>query len=237
MFHFKHFSLYHEHSTLKIGTDSVLLAASIPLHHAKHILDIGCGCGIIAYCLAWRLSTFKSKQHFTGIDIDEASILEAQRNIEIFPNYPIQSFLFVKEKIQQWATTHNHAYDLIVTNPPYFGASLKPDCTKRLLSHHRDETLPFHELSDSICTLLSPDGKFFLILPPEEMDQFHREIDNKLYRHFILEVRSAPNKAVSRIIAGYCRQQVQTTTKSLTILDQTGQKSKEYELCTKDFYL
>ena len=47
MFQFKNFALSHEHSTLKIGTDSVLLASVVPVAGFRTVLDIGCGCGVI----------------------------------------------------------------------------------------------------------------------------------------------------------------------------------------------
>ena len=40
MFHFKHFSLYHENSALKISTDAVLLAAVTPVSGVRTLLDI-----------------------------------------------------------------------------------------------------------------------------------------------------------------------------------------------------
>ncbi|MBO4481712.1 MAG: methyltransferase [Bacteroidales bacterium] len=237
MFHFKHFSLYHEHSTLKIGTDSVLLAAAVPLKPAHHVLDIGCGCGIIAYSLAWRLSTYKEEQHITGLDIDEASILEARHNLEIFPSYQGQHFLFEQCSVQQWAAHHPDSYDLIVTNPPYFGDSLKPDRADRQLSKHRDSTLSFSDLANSVCQLLSADGRFFLILPPEEMAQFHQELGNRLHQNFLMEITSAPGKPVSRVIAGYARRTSPVIRKHLTVNDNKGQRSMEYQQFTQDFYL
>ncbi|MBQ9436000.1 MAG: methyltransferase [Bacteroidales bacterium] len=237
MFHFKHFSLYHEHSTLKIGTDSVLLAAAVPLKPAHHVLDIGCGCGIIAYSLAWRLSAFKEEQHITGLDIDEASILEARHNLEIFPSYQGQHFLFEQCSVQQWAAHHPDSYDLIVTNPPYFGDSLKPDRADRQLSKHRDSTLSFSDLADIVCQLLSADGRFFLILPPEEMAQFHRELNSRLHRNFLMEITSTPGKPVSRIVAGYSRNKEEMIKQSLTIHSANGTFSEEYRRLTREFYL
>ena len=238
MFHFKHFSLYHEHSTLKIGTDSVLLAAAIPLQPAHNVLDIGCGCGIIAYSLAWRLSAFKEEQHFTGIDIDESSILEARHNLEIFPSYQGQHFLFEQCSVQQWAAHHHDSYDLIVTNPPYFGDSLKPDRTDRQLSKHRDNTLSFSDLANSVCHLLSADGCFFLILPPEEMKEFHQlALQQALHLIFQSEIRPSPSKPIHRIISGYSRHTQPFTTTQLTIHNATGGFSEEYRNHTKDFYL
>ena len=73
LFTFSHFSLHHERSTLKIGTDSVLLGALTPLENVKSVLDIGCGCGIIAFCIGYRLSVQSTahRQIITGIDPDE----------------------------------------------------------------------------------------------------------------------------------------------------------------------
>ena len=237
MFHFKHFSLYHEHSTLKIGTDSVLLAAAVPLKPAHHVLDIGCGCGIIAYSLAWRLSTYKEEQHITGLDIDEASILEARQNLELFPSYKGQHFLFEQCSVQQWATQHAGTYDLIVTNPPYFGASLKPDRADRQLSKHRDNTLSFSDLTNSVCQLLSADGRFFLILPPEEMAQFDQELGQRLHQTFLMEITSTPDKPVSRVVAGYSRNKESMIKQRITIHAANGTFSEEYRRLTGEFYL
>lgn len=237
MFHFKHFSLYHEQSTLKIGTDSVLLAAAIPLLPAYNVLDVGCGCGIIAYSLAWRLSAFKEEQHFTGLDIDKASIMEARHNLELFPTYRGQHFLFEQCSVQQWAAQHAGTYDLIVTNPPYFGDSLKPDRHDRLMSRHRDNTLSFSDLADSVCRLLAANGRFFLILPPDEMKQFDQELGQRLQQTFLMEITSTPGKPVSRIVAGYSRNKEEMIKQSLTIHSANGTFSEGYRRLTREFYL
>ena len=80
MFHFKHFSLYHDNSALKISTDAVLLAAVTPIDQVKTVLDIGCGCGVIAYCLAWKmqqkvLQERGAKENLTKEDIPKNNTL------------------------------------------------------------------------------------------------------------------------------------------------------------------
>lgn len=80
MFHFKHFSLYHENSALKISTDAVLLAAVTPVSGARTLLDIGCGCGVIAYCLAWKMQQMAlrekaAKENVTKLDILQKNAL------------------------------------------------------------------------------------------------------------------------------------------------------------------
>ena len=81
LFDFKHFSLFHSKSTLKIGTDSVLLASVVPVNQISSLLDIGCGCGVISFCLAHKMALpdINVKQKITGIDIDGKSVEEASR--------------------------------------------------------------------------------------------------------------------------------------------------------------
>ena len=80
IFQFKQFSLHHGHSTMKIGTDAVLLAALTDGKDAHNILDIGCGCGVIAFCMAQKAP---SDAEIWGIDPDENSIKEATQNISL----------------------------------------------------------------------------------------------------------------------------------------------------------
>ena len=77
MFHFKQFDLEHERSTLKIGTDAVLLAALTQVDSAQTVLDVGCGCGVIAFCLAQKLAENQIVPNIFGIDVDADSVVEA----------------------------------------------------------------------------------------------------------------------------------------------------------------
>jgi tRNA1Val (adenine37-N6)-methyltransferase len=53
-FRFKQFTIHHDRTSMKVGTDGVLLGAWADIEHAKTILDIGTGTGIIAIMLAQR---------------------------------------------------------------------------------------------------------------------------------------------------------------------------------------
>ncbi len=91
-FYFKQFSVLHNKSTMKVGTDAILASIlSLQIINNKekiyNILDIGTGCGVISLILAQNLKN----STITGIDIDTDSVHEANLN---FNNSPWNNRLF-----------------------------------------------------------------------------------------------------------------------------------------------
>ena len=142
MFHFKQFDLEHERSTLKIGTDAVLLAALTQVDSAQTVLDIGCGCGVIAFCLAQKITENQIVPNIVGIDVDADSITEARENAARFPLLPKSCFHFEQISLQDFANQDNACrFKLIVSNPPYFHGALKPQTNSKLHSNPGDGKL------------------------------------------------------------------------------------------------
>ena len=204
MFHFKQFDLSHERSTLKIGTDAVLLAALTQVDSAQTVLDIGCGCGVIAFCLAQKLAEKQVIPNIVGIDVDTDSITEAKENTERFPLLPNSSFQFEQISLQDFANQDNaHQFDLIVSNPPYFHGDLKPQDKSKLHSKHGDGQLSFQELADCVDRLLSPNGRFALILPPTEMEEFHQLTIGRWHCWKSVYIRPTASKPIFRVVLEY----------------------------------
>lgn len=204
MFHFKKFDLAHERSTLKIGTDAVLLATLTPVDSAQTVLDIGCGCGVIAFCLAQKLAENQVVPNIVGLDVDADSIAEARENAERFPLLPNSNFRFEQISLQDFANqTENGQFDLIVSNPPFFHGDLKPQNKNRLQSKHGDGQLSFQEIIDGIDKLLSPDGRFALILPPTEMAEFHRLTIGRWHCGKSVYIRPTSSKPIFRVVREY----------------------------------
>lgn len=206
MFHFKQFDLEHERSTLKIGTDAVLLAALTQTDTTQSVLDIGCGCGVISFCLAQKLAENQTIPNIVGIDVDADSITEARENAERFPLLPKNSFHFEQISLQEFANQENaQSFDLIVSNPPYFHGNLKPQGKSRLQSKHGDGQLSFQELVDGVDRLLSPNGRFALILPPPEMEEFHQIVNQKWHCVKTVFIQPTEKKPIFRVVREYSR--------------------------------
>src|SRR5262245_35416363 len=82
MFRFKQFSVNDDKSTMKVGTDAVVLGAWVNIGAANTILDIGTGSGVVALMLAQRSS---SSAHIDAVEIDAGSAKQASENFDASP--------------------------------------------------------------------------------------------------------------------------------------------------------
>ena len=238
MFHFKKFDLAHERSTLKIGTDAVLLAALTQVDSAKTVLDIGCGCGVIAFCLAQKLAENQIVPDVFGIDVDTDSISEAQENAARFSLLPKSCFHFENIKLQDFVNQENrNRFDLIVSNPPFFHNDLKPQNKNKLQSKHGDGNLSFEELVDCVDALMSESGCFTLILPPTEMAEFHYFAMEKWHCIKSIYIRPTESKPIYRVVREYRRFSRAQENLHFSIRDANLQYTDEYLQLTKRYLM
>ena len=162
-FHFKHFSLNHDASTMKVGTDAVLLGAWVEVGPTDWVLDVGTGCGVLPLMLAQRGI---AKVH--AVDLDEASAREASENFQA--SQWSRQLLAFHADIRQFSM--QCAYDLMISNPPFFVNSFKCDADRRNQARHTDTSLTFNDLISSVRRLLKPDGRLALVLPERESHDF-----------------------------------------------------------------
>ncbi len=236
MFHFKQFDLEHERSTLKIGTDAVLLAALTHPGTAQSMLDIGCGCGVIAFCIAQQMAEQQQNPTIFGIDVDAASVAEAQENAEKFSLLPTSCFHFENIRLQDFVNQENSPrFDLIVSNPPFFHGDLKPQNKSKLQSKHGDGQLSFPELVEGVDTLLSENGRFALILPPMEMGEFHQLTIGKWHCRKTVQIRPTESKPVYRIVREYSRTPQPETESHFSIRNAELQYTSEYLQLVKPY--
>lgn len=128
-FRFKLFTVWHDHCAMKVGTDGVLLGAWAQQKHARTILDIGTGSGLIALMLAQRFQ----EAEITGIDIDPSAAKQASDNFRLSPwSHRMHARCI---DLHTFSLEDGH-FDLIVSNPPYFSASLKNPNQQRATARH-----------------------------------------------------------------------------------------------------
>ena len=163
-FHFRQFDLHDDQSTMRVGTDAVLLGAWVNPGNIKNILDIGTGCGILALMMAQ-----KSNALIKAIDVDKKSVGQASMNFLQSPWF--KRMKAIQCSLQEMADRRTDIFDLVVTNPPYFSNSLKSPDIKRNTARH-DDLLNSHDLLAGVIRLVNEHGKFCLILPAEITKSF-----------------------------------------------------------------
>jgi tRNA1Val (adenine37-N6)-methyltransferase len=231
-FHFKKFSISHSNSTMKVGTDAVLLGAWAHVGGAKQLLDIGTGTGTIALMLAQRSDELAK---IDAIEIASSEALEADEN---FNRSPWPHKMQIHHSSIQTFYPHKK-YDVIVSNPPYFSNSQIPADEKRYHSRHTVK-LNHNDLTTAVERLLDDNGNFSVVLPYEEGIQFISLAESRMLhcsRRF--SFRTRVDKKIERWLLEFQWQPKATETGEITLYkDKTGDFwDDSYINLTKDFYL
>lgn len=230
-FSFKKFSVYHDKSTMKVGTDGVLIGAWSRILSATNILDVGTGSGLIALMIAQRAS---EQAHIDAIDIDSNSIIQAQENANrsIFKNIKCE-----KISLQHLALKAERTYDLIVSNPPYFESSLVSTDCKRTLARHTKK-LNLNDLLVNSSKLLTLEGRVSFILP---YDQKQNVVSLSAQCNFnisrITNVYPNPSSNPKRVLFELTKLYQDTTETDLIIEIARHQYSDQFIELVKDYYL
>ncbi|MBE0662592.1 MAG: methyltransferase [Bacteroidales bacterium] len=230
-FRFKQFQVNDNLSTMKVGTDAVLLGAWATPPTEGRILDIGTGCGVIALMMAQ-----KSNAHITAIDIHEPSVQQAQDNFGLSPWS--ERLNAINISLEDFTSTHKNCFDFIVSNPPYFINSLKPCKDGLLLAKHADDRFMDVFIS-SIATLLKNTGKAAFIIPPNLLEAMLRKsVDKGLFMVRKANIFSKPGTAQTRVVLEFAMQQTGSAEEETIFIRNANHSYTEaYKALTNDFYL
>ena len=214
---------------MKVGTDGVLLGAWAGTGEPKRILDIGTGTGLIALILAQRFP----QAEITAIEPNALAYDEAAQNFAASPFF--DRINLDKKKIQDF--TPSVSYDLIVSNPPFFTASLINEQEGKAQARHSLYLTP-QDLSKGT-DYLRDSGEFGVIYPPKEASIFTELMVNKgfdlIYAAFI---RPNLSKPIHRKIQLFSKSKKQLKTEEI-VIEEGGrhQFSQRYRELTEPYYL
>ncbi len=229
-FHFKHFSLYHHRSTMKVGTDAILLGRWVEVKPTDVVLDIGTGCGLLPLMLAQ-----KGVSQVDAVDIDKASIEEATINF---------SASQWRDKLNAYCSDivdfqTDKQYDLIVSNPPFFNRFSKCESERKSRARHNDVTLSYESLCAVVVRLLKPDGRFALVLPVTASMEFLKVAEKSgLFLHKKLNIIPTEGDVSNRVnleLQLFKPSEIQED--SFLIRYKDKRFTDQYHEYLKDFYL
>ncbi len=231
MFHFKKFSLDDDHSSMKVGTDSVLLGAMADTEGVDKILDIGTGCGIISLMLAQ-----KSKAMIHAVEIDEESSIEAEKNFELSPWKNRLKLIFAD--ISDYSETCSEKYGLIVSNPPYFQSGKRKQAIQKGRARHND-CLNFQQLCRCVSMLMERNGRFIVIIPCSStvlFTGFASRMGLHLEKICIFHTYSQ-SKPVRHIVQFSFENNTYTKITRFILREQGGKYSAQFRALTNNFLL
>jgi len=227
IFKLKQFDLKQTDSMQKMGSDSMLLGASLSGLY-NQILDVGSGTGILALMMAQKNPSAK----VFAIEPHELSFQEAKHNFE---NSPFKNKLSIENiSLQNYNT--NQKFDLIISNPPYYENSTLSHKNNRNSARHTID-LPIVEFYKYSANLLSENGVLHLIFP-SDLQKKHLESAQKfgLYPKKIINVVKENKKVIRNIITYSFTSNHSIQTESIIISLANGKYSDKYIELTKDFY-
>lgn len=262
-FNFKRFTICHDRSSMKVGTDGVLLGAWAGKGLREDgspmaILDVGTGSGLIALMLAQRFEG----SHVDAIDIHDDSVAQAACNAQasVFADrihVCKQDFCLMGEDFNGHDKNLNSSdkdikslnkdfkslnkdfnrYDLIVTNPPFYIEDTLSGNSARDNARHTS-SLPFEVLIGGASKLLNEDGLFAVIIPYSSSAAFVGLCAlHGLYLLRRTDVRSTERKPFKRSLLEFGRHAAASDASVLTLYSAGCQRSDEYAELTQDFYL
>lgn len=228
IFSFKKFSINQEHCALKVGTDGVLLGAWA--HGGNHILDIGCGTGLITLMMAQRFPSAIVE----GVEIDKQAAGQAADNVKASP-FAGRINIYLQD-LQHFAPLSH--YDSIVCNPPFFTNSLLPGEKARAMARH-DYSLTLADIFLFAGKWLVREGELSVIFPKGQEQHCVSEASVKGFflcrKYGVSTVTGKPEK---RLLLSFSKQRPASFDRqSVCLCNPDGTRTDWYQTLTKDFYL
>lgn len=229
-FRFKQFSVDHNLCSMKVGVDGTLLGAWANTNNCKNILDVGTGSGLIALMAAQK----NSEAQIHAIEIEKNAFEQAQIN---FKNSSWSNRLHLhNEDFKDWKS--DIKFDLIISNPPYFTASLKSQKEERNLARH-DDSLPLFELLNKSKSILAESGRICIVYPFDGLKAIEEQTKIcALSIKSLTLVKPIISKPPKRVLVEITRStNFEVMMNELSIQANANGFTAEYVQLTKEFYL
>lgn len=231
-FNFKQFKIAHGPPALKVTTDACLLGALANPGHAKHILDLGAGTGLLSLMLAQKAS---GNATITSVEINGSAFNLLKENVDNNP-FPIK-INAVEGNVFNFYP--GKPAEFIICNPPFFSGLSRPGKHDLNLAIHTINGLQDLKRWILRCgELLSPGGRLFMLLPWEKNNSFidlfpEAGLAIEKVNTIAHSARHKPNRIVVEAIKGFGTAPLQQ--EEILIYDENGKYTPEYAQLMKPY--
>ncbi|MEM9724280.1 MAG: methyltransferase, partial [Pseudomonadota bacterium] len=178
----------------RASTDAVLLAAACRAEPGARVLDVGCGVGAAALCLAYR----RPGLALEGLDIQEPLIELSRRNAA---RNGLGGWLAHCADIRDAPLfVRSTSYDHVLTNPPYYAAESGPasPSTGRDVAHR--ETAALGDWLDFCLRRLKPRGALTVIQRIERLPEMLAALEGRAGAIRALPLSPRRGAAAKRVV-------------------------------------
>jgi len=230
-FSFKQFTIYQDHCSLRVATDSCILGAWYAQKKlsADYILDIGSGTGLLTLMLAQKTSSI-----IHGIEIEPSCFSQLVENINQSP-WPEKCFA-KQGDVRSFPFTNQ--YDFIISNPPFFEGQLVAGDIKKDLAKH-STSLSLSELFNVVKKILNPQGSFGILLPYSRTEEATTSAaEFGLFCTEKLFIKQTTGHTFFRTIMTFEKKNSGTSVQhEFPIRDEKNEYSPEFTTLLKEYYL
>jgi tRNA1(Val) A37 N6-methylase TrmN6 len=194
----------------RAAIDPVLLAAAVPAASVDTILDVGCGVGAAALCLAVRVPGCR----VTGIEMQRDLVRLASGNVEaneLFGRVSVMTgdLLRPPPRLEPGSFAH------VMANPPYLegGAATAPPDAGRAAAHLEGEA----DLAAWVrfaLAMVRPKGSITIIHRADRLEHLLEQLSRRTGDIAIVPLWPGPGKPAKRVIV-HARKGVATPTRLL----------------------
>lgn len=175
----------------RAATDPVLLAAACAAKPGQRVLDVGCGAGAAALCLASRVPGL----HLSGLELqpgyaDLARRNGARNNIDFHVHQGDLTMMPKELRVE---------FDHVITNPPYYpqGGTTSPNMVR---AKAMQVELPLSVWVEACARRLTPGGWLTLICGADGLPAVLAGMGDKLGSVAVLPLSAREGRAAARIL-------------------------------------
>jgi len=175
----------------RAATDPVLLAAACPANPGESVLDLGCGAGAAALCLAARVAGL----HLAGLELQPAYAALARRNA-------VENGFVMQVECGDLALMPRplrRDFDHVIANPPYYpaGGTPSPEAGR---ARALQAEVPLGAWVEAAARRLAPGGWLTLICGADGLPQVLSALGAKMGSAAVLPLQPREGKAARRIL-------------------------------------
>jgi tRNA1(Val) A37 N6-methylase TrmN6 len=173
------------------GTDAVFLAAAVPAVAGDRVLELGCGAGVAALCLAARVPGIS----LTGVEREAGAAALARRNAHA---NGLLLRVVEGDLAALPAELRAESFDHVLMNPPFFTEGTRSRCAPRAEARH--EETPLDVWLDCAVRRLAPGGQLTVIQAADRLPDLLRGLDRRMGSFSVRPLAARDGRPAGRVL-------------------------------------